>query len=60
MAAMNAVTRLVVQSTTVSRSCPIAFLPRPRKNCGPTLYPVANRKKSKNTTLTSGEMVTPI
>ncbi len=58
-AAASVVARLIRQSTRVRSACGIAFRPRPRKNCGPTLYPVANRNRSKNTTLTIGSMRRP-
>ncbi len=43
----NAVSRHVTHRTTVSATCGMASRFSPRKNCGPTLYPVVKRKSKK-------------
>src|SRR5262245_9886587 len=60
LAPATAVTRLVTQRTRVMSPWDSVLLPRPRENGGPTLYPVAKRKRSKKTTFTSGSTFTPI
>src|SRR5881397_2095936 len=51
-AAVKALTRHVTHRTTVTASCGSASFLRPRKNWGPTLYPIVNRNRSKKTFFT--------
>src|SRR6266540_2808234 len=50
--AAKALSRQLTHRTTVTASCGSASFFRPRKNWGPTLYPVVNKNRSKKTSFT--------